>query len=89
MLATDPKHHRRGAGRRIVKWGTDVADKSKGLPCYLEASHVGVPLYERMGFEEVETMDIDMSRFGGEGIHHHHVMIRPTDTSWQSSDNNT
>ena len=38
---------------------------------------MGRPLYQRQGFEEVETMDMDMGKWGGEGIHHHHVMIRP------------
>ena len=61
----------------LTQWGTNIADKPDPLPCYLEASAVGHPLYQRQGFEEIETMDIDMGKWGGEGIHHHYVMIRP------------
>lgn len=64
----------------LLKWGTDVAEESKVLPCYLEASKTGRPLYRSMGFEDVETMDIDMAEFGGEGIHQHYVMFRPAKT---------
>ena len=62
----------------LLAWGTDTADKSKPLlRCYLEASAMGRPLYRNLGFEDVDTLDIDMAKWGGEGIHHHYVMIRP------------
>lgn len=76
MLATDPKHQRRGAGRKLLKWGTDLADESRVLPCYLEASEMGQPLYRSLGFRDVETLDMDLGKWGGEGIYHHYVMYR-------------
>lgn len=60
----------------LLKWGTNLADKARVLPCYLEASVVGRPLYRSMGFKDVETLDIDPRKWGGEGTHHHYVMYR-------------
>ena len=76
MLMTHPEHHRRGAGKMLVQQGTAFADDA-GLPCYLEGSPAGHRLYLNMGFKDVETLDMDMSKFGSEGIHPHYVMIRP------------
>lgn len=60
----------------LLKWGTDLADEARDLPCYLEASEVGRPLYRSMGFKDIGTLDIDLERWGGEGTHHHYVMYR-------------
>jgi len=76
MLMTHPKHHRRGAGKMLVQQGINIADEA-GLLCYLEGSPAGHRLYLSMGFKDVETLDMDMSEYGLEGIHSHYVMIRP------------
>ncbi len=60
----------------LLKWGTDLADETKVLPCYLEASEISRPLYRSMNFKDVETLDIDLGKWGGEGTHHHYVMYR-------------
>lgn len=62
-LVTHPDHHRRGAGGLLVQWGCDQADK-KGVEAYLEASPMGKPLYERYGFKEVKTVQIDFAEYG-------------------------
>ena len=61
----------------LIQWGTDLADGA-GIPCYVEASPAGYGLYQKMGFEEVDTLDTDMSRWGGEGVYHNVCMFRPT-----------
>jgi hypothetical protein len=72
LLATDPEYERRGAGSLLTKWGCEVADKYK-IPCYLEASKKGYPIYKRLGFEEVSPegesciLQFDVSRFTGRG----------------------
>jgi GNAT superfamily N-acetyltransferase len=64
ILATDPTHHRRGAGALLLRWGTAEADRLR-LPCYLESSPAGRPLYERYGFAEVDSVAVDLSPWGG------------------------
>ena len=60
----------------LLRWGLKLADEL-GLQVYLEASSEGHHLYQSAGFEDVETLDIDMSKYGVHGVHQHFVMIRP------------
>jgi GNAT superfamily N-acetyltransferase len=64
LLATDPAHHRRGAGAMLLAWGLAEADRLQ-LPSYLETTSDGMPLYERHGFREVDTVAQDLTRWGG------------------------
>ena len=60
----------------LLHWGLKLADEL-GLEAYLEASSAGHHLYQSAGFKDIETLDIDMSKYGGHGIHQHIVMTRP------------
>ncbi|OCL10895.1 hypothetical protein AOQ84DRAFT_336738 [Glonium stellatum] len=75
MLITLPEHHRRGAGAMLLKWGLDQADKAQ-LPSYLEASDMGRPLYEKLGYRPVKETFFDLSKYGSEGIERNTVMLR-------------
>jgi ribosomal protein S18 acetylase RimI-like enzyme len=52
----------------------------EGLPVVLDTSGdvdgKAWPLYERLGFAKVGEFTIDMAAHGGEGVHHHLVMLR-------------
>lgn len=76
ILDTMPSHQRRGAGTQLVTWGAEIADQY-GLPCYLEASADGYPLYKKIGFEDVDLLDLDLTKWGRQGIHRWVCMIRP------------
>lgn len=65
VLATHPTHHRRGVGKMHLRWGNEYADRY-GLPCYLEASHMGKPLYIREGYEVVDQLPFDARNWGHE-----------------------
>ncbi|KAI9742693.1 MAG: hypothetical protein M1818_003834 [Claussenomyces sp. TS43310] len=69
-LATAPEFQRRGAGRTLVKYGLERADKD-GIITRLDGSPSGVPLYRTLGFEEVDRLEIPLEEFGGEGKHVH------------------
>jgi GNAT superfamily N-acetyltransferase len=77
ILATHPEHHRKGAGRKLVKWGTDLADE-QGIECYLEASIEGRPLYERLGFRVVKETSFSLEDYGRPdlGTDVNYIMIR-------------
>jgi len=75
LIDTDPDHQRRGAGSMLVNWGTRIADEER-LPCYLEATAEGYPLYRKNGFEDVNILDMDLTQWGL-GINRHTCMIRP------------
>ncbi|KAK9896416.1 acyl-CoA N-acyltransferase [Cystobasidium minutum MCA 4210] len=61
-LFTHPAFHRRGIGSRLIKQGTDLADQ-KGYIAFLEASPMGKALYEKHGFEQVDSFTLDMARY--------------------------
>ncbi|KAF2134105.1 hypothetical protein P153DRAFT_281459 [Dothidotthia symphoricarpi CBS 119687] len=75
ILVTDPEHHRRGAGAMLIEWGTEKADDAQ-LPSFLEATRMGRPLYERMGFEKRYEEVFDLSQYGVKGEDSSTVMIR-------------
>ncbi|OJD29014.1 gnat family acetyltransferase [Diplodia corticola] len=75
LLVTHPGHHRRGAGAMLIRWGTEQADKA-GLICFLEATETGRALYKRHGFEDQNTVEFDLSEYGGSGINKNTTMIR-------------
>lgn len=53
LLGTDPVHHGRGAGQRLLSANLGLVDAA-GVPAYLEASDELVPLYQRFGFRVLE-----------------------------------
>ena len=75
ILITDPAHHRRGAGSMLIKWGTTQADVAQ-LPCFLESSVMGRPLYAKCGFTARQEQKFDLTKYGGEGEDLNTVMIR-------------
>ena len=46
MLGTHEDYQRKGIAARLIKWGTDQADK-EGLETYLDGSEKGQPYYKR------------------------------------------
>ncbi len=74
-LYTDPKHQRRGAGHMLVQWGVNEAARLR-LPMYLESTATGHELYKSCGFRDVEELNVDMTKYGGDGIHTSWAMRR-------------
>jgi hypothetical protein len=66
ILATDPAHMRRGAGKMLMKFGTDMADEV-GLPCFLEGSPEGLGLYCASGFGAVGWIWLDLKKYQNTG----------------------
>ncbi|KAH7411255.1 hypothetical protein BKA64DRAFT_741829 [Cadophora sp. MPI-SDFR-AT-0126] len=75
QLATAGSHQRRGIGAGLVLHGLEKADR-EGMICYLSGAPMGVPLYRKLGFEEVGRLEISLSKFGGSGTHVHVAMVR-------------
>jgi len=55
---THPKHRRRGVGKLLMEWGIQKADEL-GLPSYIEATDIGLKLYEAHGFKVEGEIDLD------------------------------
>ena len=61
-LATHPAHQGKGIGTALVHWATSEADQSR-IPCWLESTPVGHPLYLRAGFRDVGSLGVDLREF--------------------------
>lgn len=64
VLACKPNRQRMGAGSALLKWGSDLAD-SLGIPCRLEASPAGYPLYRKFGYEDIDVSDLKVTETWG------------------------
>lgn len=81
QLSTLPEHHRRGAGSMLMKWGTEQSDKL-GIVGRLEASAAGAPLYERFGYETVDEVVFDATKYGADEVDVHKVSSPLLPTFW-------
>jgi len=75
LLVTNNRHRQRGAGSLLVQWGIELSDAT-GLPCYLQASEQGRRLYEHYGFQEIDTVEYNLSDYGLEGVEKMTEMLR-------------
>ncbi|KAG9513086.1 acyl-CoA N-acyltransferase, partial [Aureobasidium melanogenum] len=74
-LATAPEYQRRGIGAMLLRAGLEVAD-AHGLMSYVTSSVAGLKLYQKHGFEIVDTHAMDYSQFGGVEPVTNYFMIR-------------
>ncbi|KAI1325443.1 hypothetical protein F5Y16DRAFT_264754 [Xylariaceae sp. FL0255] len=49
IIFTRPKYRRQGVGNQLMSWGVKKADEM-GVEMFIDASDIGVPLYEVNGF---------------------------------------
>ncbi|KAH6683874.1 acyl-CoA N-acyltransferase [Halenospora varia] len=66
ILGTRPEYQGKGAAGRLLRWGIGKADE-EGVEVYLEASPDGKPIYEYLGFEEVDRLIVQLEG-KGEGV---------------------
>jgi hypothetical protein len=61
-----------------------IAD-AQGCQAYLEATPTGKPIYEALGFRQVDTLDFDLGAMGKgrEGVYSLSIMIREPKRSEQ------
>lgn len=58
LLCTSPKYFKRGAAKALLLPMLAIAD-AEGLRTYLEATEGGKPVYEKLGFRQVDTLRFD------------------------------
>ena len=74
-LGVHPDFRRLGLGSRLLRAGSDAADKL-GSRVYVAASPTAASLYRRHGFEQVDDFVVDLEEFGEIGVVKQLSMIR-------------
>ncbi|KAK0104634.1 hypothetical protein ONS95_004915 [Cadophora gregata] len=75
LLATDPSYQRKGLASRLLNHVLAIADQEK-RKCYIEATRAGYPVYFKLGFREVDVLEVDMIPCGGDFAAYNTLMIR-------------
>ncbi|RFU28351.1 hypothetical protein B7463_g7994, partial [Scytalidium lignicola] len=75
LLVTDPIYQKKGLGTLLLKEAFDRAD-TEGKRAYLEAMEAGHNLYLRLGWADVDLLEVDVGKWGGEGKAPYWVMVR-------------
>jgi ribosomal protein S18 acetylase RimI-like enzyme len=75
FLATDPVYQGRGLGTMLLNQGIELAEaESKRI--YLEATEMGHPLYEKLGWRDIDLVSIDFTKWAEERLGINYVMRR-------------
>ena len=75
LISCSPAYQKRGLASRLLKHVFRFADE-QGKPAYIEATADGFPLYQKLGFKEVDIVEVDLSRYGGRGTANNRIMVR-------------
>lgn len=75
ILIVSPDHQRRGLGTMLIREGLAAADRDNART-YIEASPKGLGLYIRHGWKIIDTIKMDMTPYGGNGMAVEELLIR-------------
>ncbi|KAJ5604819.1 hypothetical protein N7510_009973 [Penicillium lagena] len=67
ILVTLPEYQGQGIGSSLIEYGLREGSKRGLTQAWLEASRKGYSLYRKFGFEDVDTIQIDLIQYGGVG----------------------
>jgi hypothetical protein len=59
----------------LLKQVLQRADK-EGKVAYIEATDTGYPLYLRLGWKQIDVIELDLSKYGGKGTASNRIMLR-------------
>lgn len=77
LIATSTKYFKRGAAKALIVPMLEIAD-AQGLKTYLEATPAGKPVYEKLGFREVDALEFNLDELTKDhhGVYKLCIMIR-------------
>lgn len=75
LLQVDPEYQKKGLASMILQEGLDVVD-AEGRKCFIESTADGYPVYLKLGFRDLEIVEVDLRRWGGEEMGINRFMVR-------------
>lgn len=70
-----PEFQRRGIGSLLLEWGKKKADEL-GAKIWLTATPQATPVYEENGWKIVDRYEINLTKYGGDGLYVRSWMLR-------------
>ena len=70
-----PEYQRQGIGSLLLQWGLKKADGLRAK-IWLSSTLKAASTYEKHGWKVVQTYDVDLGKYGGEGIYTRSWMLR-------------
>jgi predicted N-acetyltransferase YhbS len=70
-----PDYQRQGIGSSLLQWGLKKADEL-GAKIWVTSTPQAISTYERSGWKVVQRHEVDLSKYGGEGIYSRAWMLR-------------
>ena len=64
-FAVLPEWQGKGVGKRLLEWALEKADKH-GFNCWVDVSEGALGLFEKLGWEQVGAVEVDLADWGGE-----------------------
>jgi len=71
----DPEYQRRGIGTQLLEWGIKKADELHAK-IWLTSTPKAASTYQRNGWKVVETHEVDLEKYGGEGLYRRTWMLK-------------
>lgn len=77
LISTSTKYFKRGAAKALIVPMLKIAD-TEGVKTYLEATPAGKPIYEKLGFREVDSLEFNLDELTKDrhGVYKLCIMIR-------------
>ncbi|KAI4254295.1 MAG: hypothetical protein L6R42_007256, partial [Xanthoria sp. 1 TBL-2021] len=75
LLIVLPPYQRKGLGTMLIREGLGAADRDNART-YIEASPMGLGLYKKFGWREIDDIVIDMRPHGGTGMASEKCLMR-------------
>lgn len=70
-----PEYQRRGIGSKLLQWGKKKGDEL-GTKIWITSTPQARPVYEKNGWKVIEKHEIDLGKYGGEGLYVRFWMLR-------------
>ena len=74
VLAVNPEYQGREIGSALLQAGLCDAREQGLTEFWLESSAEGYRLYQKFGFKDVDSIEIDLAKYGGVGVSRHVCM---------------
>ncbi|KAH8594314.1 hypothetical protein B0O99DRAFT_625576 [Bisporella sp. PMI_857] len=75
LLQTDPAYQRKGLAAKLLKHGLALADR-EGRKVHIEGTPAGHTLYLKLGFRDTDILEVDLTKWGLEGMGRNWIMVR-------------